>query len=90
MSRAVGLERERRDVLAVADIPHPQANEITGTKFTVDGQIEQGEFAPPNGELQSNANSPDLFELERRLLANELALVPGRTNGGCVFSCSHY
>jgi hypothetical protein len=46
----------------MADIPHPQANEVTGSKFAVDGQIEKGEFAPPDGELQSNANGPDLFE----------------------------
>jgi hypothetical protein len=43
---------------AMADIPHLQTNEITGTKFAVDGQIEQGKFAPLNGELQSNSNGP--------------------------------
>ena len=33
--------------------------------------------AAPTGELQTNANGPDLFELEWGLLADELAFVPG-------------
>jgi hypothetical protein len=67
--------------LAVADIPHPELYQITGPKFAVNGKIEQGEFSAPTGELQSNANAPDLFELEGCLLTDELALVPGRPGG---------
>jgi hypothetical protein len=65
----------------VAYIPHSQLYEVAGSKFAVNGQIEQGEFAPTLGELQTNADRPDLSELERRLLTNELALVPGRADG---------
>ena len=35
--------------LAVANIAHPELNEVTGAKFAVDGQIEQSQFAIPNG-----------------------------------------
>jgi hypothetical protein len=68
----------------VTDIPHPQLYEITGPKFAVYRQIEQGEFSAPIGELQAHAYGPDLFELERRLLTNELALIPGRSGGDVV------
>jgi hypothetical protein len=82
-------DRPRRDSLPMTDISHPQANEVTGSKFAVDGQVEQGEFSAPNGELQSNTNCPDLFELERRLLANDFALVPRPTGSGSVLGCFH-
>jgi hypothetical protein len=73
----------------MADIPHPQADEVTGSKFAVDGQVEQGKFATPNGKLQSNTNRPDLFELESCLLSNDFALVPGRTDSGSALGCFH-
>jgi hypothetical protein len=71
----------RCDSLTMADIPHPQADEVPGSKFAVDGQVEQGKFATPNGKLQSNTNCPDLFKLEGCLLSNNLAIVPGRPGG---------
>src|SRR5580698_10116471 len=82
-------DRPRCDGLTMADISHSQANEVTGSKFAVDGQVEQGKFASPNCELQSNANCPDLFELKRHLLANDFALIPGWTDTGRVLSCFH-
>jgi len=41
------------------------------------------------GELQSNTNCPDLFEVERHILANNFALVPGQTDSGGVLGCLH-
>src|ERR1700685_1875887 len=70
-------DRPRCDDLTVANIPHPQAYEVTGSTFAVDCQVKQSEFSPPNGELQSNTNDPNLFELESCLLADNFALVPG-------------
>jgi hypothetical protein len=44
-------------------------------ELAVDPQIERGEVAQVALHLQANADCPDLLELERRLLADELALV---------------
>src|SRR5450631_1838522 len=82
LSLLLQYDRPRGHGLPVADIPDPELYEVAGSKFAVNGQIEQGEFPPPLGELQTNADGPDLSELERRLLTNELALVPGRADGG--------
>jgi hypothetical protein len=69
----------RGDGLAMADIPHPQLDEIAGTEFAVYGQVEQGEFSLSSSELQADANGPDFFQLEGGLLTDELALIPGRS-----------
>jgi hypothetical protein len=69
-----------------ADNPHPELYEVTGPKFAVDGQVEQGQFSAPSSELQPNANYPNLLELDRRLLTYELALVPRWSNGRRAFS----
>ena len=60
----------------VRDIADTQLHEITGSELAVDGKVEQCEFPSPLAELQSNANGPYFLEFERRLLADELALVP--------------
>ena len=39
-------------------------------------QIEQGEISGAMIQLQSNSDGPDLFQLQRRLLPEELALIP--------------
>jgi hypothetical protein len=80
-------DRPRCDGLTMADIPNPQAYEVTGPQFAVDRQVKQGKFATPRRELQSHANCPDLFELEGRLLANDFALVPGWADSGSVLGC---
>lgn len=54
-------DRPRCDGLTMADIPHSQVDEVPGSKFAVEGQVEQGEFATPNGKLQWNTNRPDLL-----------------------------
>jgi hypothetical protein len=71
-------DRARGYGLTMTDIAHLELYEIAGTELAVDGQIEQGEFAAPTGELQANANGPNLFQLEGCLLPDELALIPGR------------
>jgi hypothetical protein len=70
-------------------VPHPQLDQVAAPELAVDGEVEESEFAPTIGELQSNANGPDLLELERRFLANELALVPGLADGGCASDLFH-
>jgi hypothetical protein len=45
-------------------------------QLAVDAEVEEGEFANSALHLQSDAQGPDVLELERRLLPDELALVP--------------
>ena len=42
----------------------------------VDIEIEQGEFSQSALHLQANPDAPNLLQLERRLLPNQLAFVP--------------
>jgi len=47
-------------------------------QFAVDRQIEERKLALPISQFKPNANGPNFAKLERRLLSNQLALVPGR------------
>jgi hypothetical protein len=70
-------DRPRCDCLPVAHIPHLKLDQVAGTELTVNCEVEKGEFATPIGKLRTVANSPDLAQLERRLLTDKLALVEG-------------
>ncbi len=61
----------------MGDVAHPQADEIAAPKLAVDGQIEHGEVTDRMGILEVDADGPNVFGLERWLLADELPLVPG-------------
>jgi hypothetical protein len=69
-----------------ATVPHPaagayvvdlQADEIAASELAVDRKVEQGEISFPALQLKPNPNGPDIFRLERALLADQAALVPG-------------
>lgn len=51
-----------------------QAPTARSPELTVDGEVEHGELSDALAELK--ANGPDILEAQRRLLTNELALVP--------------
>jgi len=63
-------------VTALDHIVDAQRDQITPAQFAVDGEIEQGEISGAMIQLQSNSDGPDLFQLQRRLLPEELALIP--------------
>jgi hypothetical protein len=65
-----------RDLVAVADIPDLEADQVAAAQLAVDTQIEQGELAYPTRHLEPDAKDPDVLELERCLLPDDLALVP--------------
>jgi hypothetical protein len=58
----------------VADL---EPNEVTAPQLAVEGQIEQSEIASTLFELRPDADRPDLLWLQRALLADKAALVPG-------------
>src|ERR1700737_2198677 len=54
-----------------------QADEIATSELAVDREVEQGKISFPALQLKPNPNGPDIFRLERALLADQAALVPG-------------
>jgi hypothetical protein len=62
--------------ISVRDVSDAQLHEITGPELTVDGEVEHGELSGAFPKLKANADGPDILEAQRRLLTNELALVP--------------
>jgi hypothetical protein len=54
-----------------------QADEIATSELAVDREVEQGKISFPTLQLKPNPNGPDIFRLERALLADQAALVPG-------------
>ena len=61
----------------MAHIAHPQTYQIARAQFTVDPEVEHRQFSQPSLHLQADPDSPDLLELEQRLLSDQLAFVPG-------------
>jgi hypothetical protein len=55
----------RRQALTVRDVPYPDLHEIAGSQLAVDGKVEQSELTGTLGELQSDADGPDLLKAQR-------------------------
>ena len=56
-----------------------EPHEVTAPQLAVEGEIEQSEVASTLFELKPDPDCPDLLWLQRALLADEAALVPGGT-----------
>src|SRR5437773_2310087 len=70
--------RAAGDMTALDYIVDAQRDQITPAQFAVDGKVEQCEFPGSMIQLQPNPDSPDLLQLQRWLLAKQLAFVPRR------------
>jgi hypothetical protein len=57
-----------------------QGGEITPTQITVDAEVEQRELPHPVLHLKVNPQRPDVFEFERGLLPDDIALLLRLTN----------
>ena len=57
-----------------------QADNITSSKFAVDGQVKQREIPNTVRQLKARSNRPDVLWAERWSRSDELALVPRLTN----------
>ena len=77
-----------RNLVAMADIPDFESDEVASAKLAVDAQVEERKFAHSILHLQTNSKCPDVLELERRLLPDDLALVP-RLARSCVACDTH-
>ena len=54
----------------------PEADEVAATQLAVDSQVEESKLAHSAFHLEADSKCPDVLGLERRLLADDLALVP--------------
>jgi hypothetical protein len=67
----------RSRTLPPAYVVDLQADEIATSELAVDREVEQGKISFPALQLKPNPNGPDIFRIERALLADQAALVPG-------------
>lgn len=72
----------------MAHVPDLQGNQIAPSQYAVDAQIEQGELSHSVFHLEADAKGMDVLQLERRLLSDELPLVP-RLAGSSVACGTH-
>jgi hypothetical protein len=80
LHRSLGLllhdYRAAGDMTTLDHIVDAKPDQITPAQLAVDGEVEQREFPGSLIQLQSNPDGPDLLQLQRGLLAEQLALVP--------------
>src|SRR5260370_23304236 len=80
LHRSVGLllhdNRTGGDMIALEHIANVKPNQVAPEQLAVDGEIEQREFPGSMIQLQSNPDGPDLLQLQRWLLADQLPFVP--------------
>ena len=55
-----------------------ERDDIAAAQLAVDGEIEHRQVAHPPVDLELGADRPNVLRPQRRLRANQLALVPGR------------
>ena len=53
-----------------------RGDEVASSQLAVDSQVEHSQFSHPVLHLEADAQRTDVPELERRLLPDDLALVP--------------
>lgn len=59
-------------LIDVGDIANSQTHKVAATQFAADREVEQGKIADRVSILEVNADSPNVFGSERRLLADQL------------------
>ena len=78
LHRSLGLplhhNRTGCDVTTLDHVVNAKPYQVAPSQLAVDGEVEQREFPGSMIQLQSNSDGPDLFRLQGRLLADQLAL----------------
>jgi hypothetical protein len=69
-------------VIAGKDVLNLEAYQVTGSKLAIDGEVEKSQVSPSAPHFQPKSDRPHILGLQRALLANKLALVPGSVGGG--------
>ena len=73
----------------VGDVPNPKSNQIAPAQLAVDRQVEQRQIKILVGQLEPDPDVPDFPQLERGLLANQFAFVPGYPLGNGLYVIVH-
>src|SRR5207249_6331033 len=80
LHRPLGLllhdNRAWSNMTALEHIADVKPHQVAPAQLAVDGEIEQREFPGSMIQLQSNPDGPDLLQLQRWLLADQLPFVP--------------
>lgn len=71
--------RTGQDLAAMGHVTNAEGDEIASAQLAVDGQVEQRQIPHLVCVLKMDADGPDVFGLQRRLLPHQLPLVPGRS-----------
>ncbi len=66
----------RRDLIAVGNIQDAKLHKIASAELRINGEVEQSQIPSAVPQLKPDPDSPDVAQLQRRLLADELVLVP--------------
>ena len=66
----------RCHAVAMTNVANLELDQIASPQLTVESQVEHSQFPDSMFELQSHPDSPDILQLEWRLLAHQFALVP--------------
>jgi hypothetical protein len=65
-----------RQLIAMTHVPELHGDQVTAPKLAVDAQVEQGQLTHSVLYLEPYSKRPDVLDLERGLLTNDLALFP--------------
>ncbi len=63
-------------MIAMANVAYPHLDQVAGSKFAVEPQVEHGELTNAVLKLKSDSDRPNLFQFEWRCLTDDHALVP--------------
>ena len=66
-----------QNLIAMSNVTDMQVDEVAATKLAVDRQVKQCEVTNVMSILEMYSNGPDVLWLQRGLLADQLAFVPG-------------
>jgi hypothetical protein len=66
----------RGDLIAMTDVANLQFHQVAAPELAVNAEIEQRKFTDSVCHLKAHSQRPDVLQLERRLLTDDLSLVP--------------
>ncbi len=72
----------------MADVPHAQADQITCSELAVQTKIKKRKFTYAMAKLKPYADGPNILELQRGLLADDLPFIPWNLDWG-IGCCVH-
>lgn len=63
--------------VAVADVPNLEAKDVALAQLAIYTEVEEGELGHVTVDLRTHPKRPDVLDLKRCLLADDLRLAPG-------------